>query len=66
GDLLTISDDERPLLVSVLSVWLRRAGWYAAATMLDACRHILSDTDPDVWPGVFGFLVYVRIHYITP
>ncbi|MGX4954358.1 hypothetical protein [Enterobacter kobei] len=38
GALMTLSDDERHLLVSVVSVWLRRAGGDAGAMMLDAYR----------------------------
>lgn len=34
GALMTLSDDERHLLVSVVSVWLRRAGGDAGAMML--------------------------------
>ena len=33
GALMTLSDDERHLLVSVVSVWLRRAGGDAGAMM---------------------------------
>ncbi|WP_427026721.1 hypothetical protein ACNFZZ_24425 (plasmid) [Enterobacter hormaechei] len=46
GALMTLSDDERHLLVSVVSVWLRRAGGDAGAMMLDAYRQILSETEP--------------------
>ena len=48
GALMTLSDDERHLLVSVVSVWLRRAGGDAGAMMLDAYRQILSETEPAV------------------
>lgn len=61
GALMTLSDDERHLLVSVVSVWLRRAG----AMMLDAYRQILSETEPAVRTVMLEFLESVRIHYIS-
>lgn len=69
GALMTLSDDERHLLVSVVSVWLRRAGGDAGgdagAMMLDAYRQILSDTEPAVRTVMLEFLESVRIHYIS-
>jgi uncharacterized caspase-like protein len=64
GALMTLSDDERHLLVSVVSVWLRRAG-DAGAMMLDAYRQILSETEPAVRTVMLEFLESVRIHYIS-
>jgi uncharacterized caspase-like protein len=63
GALMTL-DDERHLLVSVVSVWLRRAG-DAGAMMLDAYRQILSETEPAVRTVMLEFLESVRIHYIS-
>ncbi|WP_258961724.1 hypothetical protein, partial [Klebsiella pneumoniae] len=57
--------DERHLLVSVVSVWLRRAGGDAGAMMLDAYRQILSETEPAVRTVMLEFLESVRIHYIS-
>ena len=48
GALMTLSDDERHLLVSVVSVWLRRAGGDAGSHDADAYRQILSETEPAV------------------
>ena len=53
---MTLSDDERHLLVSVVSVWLRRAGGDAGAMMLDAYRQILSETEPAVGLSCSNFL----------
>lgn len=53
---MTLSDDERHLLVSVVSVWLRRAGGDAGAMMLDAYRQILSETEPAVRTVMLEFL----------
>ena len=61
GALMTLSDDERHLLVSVVSVWLGDAG----AMMLDAYRQILSETEPAVRTVMLEFLESVRIHYIS-
>ncbi|MEP8901379.1 hypothetical protein ABKT86_23075, partial (plasmid) [Enterobacter hormaechei] len=63
--LMTISDDERHLLVSDDSVWLRRAGGDAGAMMLDAYRQILSETEPAVRTVMLEFLESVSIHYIS-
>ncbi|WP_235028993.1 hypothetical protein, partial [Mycoplasmoides pneumoniae] len=65
GALMTLRDDERHLLVSVVSVWLRRAGGDAGAMMLDAYRQILSETEPAVRTVMLEFLESVRIHYIS-
>ena len=65
GALMTLSDDERHLLVSVVSVWLRRAGGDAGAMMLDAYRQILSETEPAGRTVMLEFLESVRIHYIS-
>ena len=54
---MTLSDDERHLLVSVVSVWLRRAGGDAGAMMLDAYRQILSETEPAVRTVMLEFLL---------
>ncbi|MBE0056964.1 hypothetical protein FOT54_25895 [Citrobacter freundii] len=59
---MTLSDDERHLLVSVVSVWLRRAGGDAGAMMLDAYRQILSETEPAVRTVMHEFLESVSIH----
>jgi uncharacterized caspase-like protein len=64
GALMTLSDDERHLLVSVVSGWLGRAGG-PGAMMLDAYRQILSETEPAVRTVMLEFLESVRIHYIS-
>ncbi len=65
GALMTLSDDERHLLVSVVSVWLRRAGGDDGAIMLDAYRQILSKHEPAGRRVMHGFLESVRNHYIS-
>jgi hypothetical protein len=64
GDLMTLSDDERHLLVSVVSGCLRRAG-DAGGMMLDAYRQILSETEPTARTVMLEFLESVRIHYVS-
>ena len=65
GDLMTLSDDERHLLVSVVSGCLRRAGGDAGGMMLDAYRQILSETEPTARTVRREFLESVRIHYVS-
>jgi len=65
GDLMTLSDDERHLLVSVVSGSLRRAGGDAGGMMLDAYRQILSETEPTARTVMLEFLESVRIHYVS-
>ena len=65
GALMTLSDDERHLLVSVVSVWLRRAGGGCRSHDADAYRQILSETEPAVRTVMLEFLESVRIHYIS-
>ncbi|KPS90813.1 hypothetical protein AN697_28245 [Enterobacter cloacae subsp. cloacae] len=62
---MTFNDDERHLLVSVVSVWLRRAEGDAGAMMLDAYRQILSETEPAARAVMLEFLESVRIHYVS-
>ncbi|MDL0032837.1 hypothetical protein, partial [Enterobacter hormaechei] len=61
----TFNDDERHLLVSVVSGWLRRAEGDAGAMMLDAYRQILSETEPAARAVMLEFLESVRIHYVS-
>ena len=65
GALMTFNDDERHLLVSVVSGWLRRAEGDAGAMMLDAYRQILSETEPATRAVMLEFLESVRIHYVS-
>ena len=65
GALMTLSDDERHLLVSVVSGCLRCAGGDAGGMMLDAYRQILSETEPTARTVMLEFLESVRIHYVS-
>ncbi|MGU0094425.1 hypothetical protein ACVV8E_23665, partial [Enterobacter hormaechei] len=61
----SICSRQAAVVVSVVSVWLRRAGGDAGAMMLDAYRQILSETEPAVRTVMLEFLESVRIHYIS-
>ena len=56
GALMTLSDDERHLLVSVITLKDSVAVRY---------RQILSETEPAVRTVMLEFLESVRIHYIS-
>uniref|UniRef100_UPI00106F704A hypothetical protein n=1 Tax=Enterobacter hormaechei TaxID=158836 RepID=UPI00106F704A len=56
GALITFNDDERHMLVSVVSGWLRRAGGDAGAMMLDAYRQLFSATVPAARAVMLAFI----------
>ncbi|MGP3127950.1 hypothetical protein ACTVOX_25520 [Serratia marcescens] len=65
GVLVNLSDDERQLLVTVISGCLRRAGGDAGGMMMEAYRQILAEADPEVRHVMLELIESVRIKYVS-
>lgn len=65
GALMIVSNEERTLLVGIISVWLRQAGGDAGKMMLDAYYQVSSEKDPHVRGSMLDFLESIRASYVS-